>query len=77
MENPTQLNTKQLITNKLIINLSRHIKNIFEDGELFKDATVANFATVQIEGDRQVGRNADGFFLHETLINFLRNLLQK
>ena len=27
--------------------ISRHIKNIFEEGELEKDATIANFATVQ------------------------------
>ena len=34
--------------------ISRHIKNIFEEGELVKEATVANFATVQKEGNRQV-----------------------
>ena len=34
--------------------ISRHIKNIFEEGELGREATVANFATVQMEGDRQV-----------------------
>ncbi len=37
--------------------ISRHIKNIFEDGELNSDSTVAFFATVQTEGDRQVERN--------------------
>jgi hypothetical protein len=36
--------------------MSRHIKNIFEEGELDKLATVANFATVQTEGNRQVER---------------------
>lgn len=30
--------------------ISRHIKNIFEEGELDRSSTVANFATVQIEG---------------------------
>lgn len=39
--------------------ISRHIKNIFEEGELGRDATVANFATVQMEGDRQVQRSID------------------
>ena len=34
--------------------ISRHIKNVFQEGELTEDATVANFATVQSEGDRQV-----------------------
>lgn len=41
--------------NKLTI--SRHIKNVFEDGELNPDSTVAFFATVQNEGDRTVERN--------------------
>ena len=36
--------------------ISRHIKNVFEEGELSKDSTVANFATVQTEGTRQVER---------------------
>ena len=30
--------------------ISRHIKNIYETGELQRDATVANFATVRQEG---------------------------
>lgn len=37
--------------------ISRHIKNIFEDGELNPDSTVAFFATVQNEGNRSVERN--------------------
>ena len=37
--------------------ISRHIKNIFETGELNEDSTVAFFATVQIEGKRRVERN--------------------
>lgn len=36
--------------------ISRHIKNIFDEGELIKEATVAKFATVQTEGLRQVER---------------------
>jgi hypothetical protein len=36
--------------------VSRHIKNIFEEGELEAAATVAKFATVQVEGNRQVER---------------------
>ena len=41
--------------------ISRHIKNVFQEGELVEDATVANFATVQSEGDRQVTRNITYF----------------
>ena len=36
--------------------ISRHIKNVFLEGELIQSATVANFATVQNEGERQVER---------------------
>ena len=43
--------------------ISRHIKNVFQEGELTEDATVANFATVQSEGDRQVTRNITYFNL--------------
>lgn len=37
--------------------ISRHINNIFKEKELSMEATVANFATVQFEGERQVERN--------------------
>ena len=36
--------------------ISRHIKNVLEDGELEEEATIANFATVQNEGTRKVER---------------------
>ena len=35
--------------------ISRHVKNVFEEGELSPEATVANFATVQAEGNRKRG----------------------
>ena len=44
-------------------NVSEHIKNIFEEGELTKEATVRNFRTVQIEGSRQVTRNVEYYNL--------------
>lgn len=37
--------------------ISRHIRNVFEEGELETDSTVAFFATVQTEGKRKVERN--------------------
>jgi len=37
--------------------ISRHIKNVFEEGELNADSTVAFFATVQTEGKRKVERD--------------------
>lgn len=38
-------------------NVSLHIKNIFEEGELNEVSTVKDFLTVQNEGTRQVSRN--------------------
>ena len=43
--------------------VSRHIKNVFQEGELEPKATVANFATVQTEGDRQVERSIEYYNL--------------
>jgi len=43
--------------------VSRHIKNVFEEGELERESTVANFATVQIEGLREVNRNIEFYNL--------------
>jgi predicted transcriptional regulator len=41
--------------------ISRHIKNVFDEGELAREATVANFATVQKEGGREVTRRIEFF----------------
>lgn len=38
-------------------NVSEHIKNIFEEGELDEGATVRKFRTVQTEGNRRVYRD--------------------
>jgi prophage maintenance system killer protein len=43
--------------------ISRHINNIFKEGELKRGATVANFATVQTEGGRQISRSIEYFNL--------------
>lgn len=43
--------------------ISRHISHIFEEGELERSATVANFATVQNEGNRQIERQIEHFNL--------------
>lgn len=39
--------------------IPRHIKNVFEEGELKPDETVAKFATVQSEGVKQVARDIE------------------
>ena len=43
--------------------ISRHIKHIFEEDELERNSTIANFATVQKEGLREVERNIDYYNL--------------
>jgi len=43
--------------------ISRHINNIFKEGELSEEATVAFFATVQNEGNRTVSRDVKYFNL--------------
>lgn len=43
--------------------VSRHIKNVFEEGELERSSTVANFATVHTEGERQVERQLEYYNL--------------
>ena len=37
-------------------NISLHLKNIYQDGELEEDVTAENFSVVQTEGNRQVSR---------------------
>jgi len=43
--------------------ISRHIKNVFEEGELSPAATVAKSATVQSEGQKQVMREIEFYNL--------------
>ena len=43
--------------------ISRHIKNVFSEGELQQESTVAKFATVQMEGARQVSRDIEYYNL--------------
>ncbi len=43
--------------------ISRHVSNIFKTGELSKEATVAKYATVQMEGGRRITRNIEHYNL--------------
>lgn len=43
--------------------ISRHISNVFGEGELIREATVAKSATVQTEGGKQVMRDIEFFNL--------------
>lgn len=43
--------------------ISRHIRNVFDEGELDKNSTVAKIATVQFEGGKEVLRQIEYFNL--------------
>jgi len=43
--------------------ISRHVKNVFDEGELSPEATVAKSATVQREGEREVTREVEYYNL--------------
>jgi len=43
--------------------VSKHLQNIYDEGELRKDATVSKMETVQTEGERAVRRNVDYYNL--------------
>ena len=58
--NQTQLAELFQTTKQLI---SYHLKNIFDEKELAKDATVKEFLTVQNEGEREVSRNIEFYNL--------------
>lgn len=45
------------------VNVTEHINNVFDEGELNREATSRKFRLVRKEGDRQVGRNIDHYNL--------------
>lgn len=65
VENTVWLNRNQLVTlfGRDIKTIGKHINNVFQEGELEKSATVANFATVQMEGGRAVERQLEHYNL--------------
>jgi hypothetical protein len=44
-------------------NISLHLKNVYEEGELERDATTEKFSVVRTEGTRQVNRTLDFYNL--------------
>ena len=44
-------------------SIFKHVQNIFEEGELLSEGTVANIAIVQSEGGREVSREIDHYNL--------------
>ena len=52
-----------LLFGRDVKTIGKHINNVFTEGELLKDSTVANFATVQNEGGRTVERQIEYYNL--------------
>ena len=72
-ENETVWLTQQLLAELFqttVPNVSMHLRNIFEEGELRPEATVQNFLTVRQEGTRQVSRSLDFYNLVEQYLVF-------
>jgi hypothetical protein len=58
--------TQQKIANLFDVDrtvVTKHLKNIYQEGELLKETTSAKFAQVQTEGDREVKRNIEYYNL--------------
>ena len=64
-EETVWLNRQQLavLFGRDIKTIGKHVNNVFTEGELIKDSTVANFATVQNEGERRVERQIEYYNL--------------
>ncbi len=64
-EDTAWLNRNQLssLFNRDIKTIGRHIGNVFKEGELDRNSTVAKFATVQNEGNRKVTRKVEYYNL--------------
>ena len=59
------LNRQQLaeLFGRDVKTIGKHVNNVFKEGELTREATVANFATVQTEGQREVERQVEHYNL--------------
>jgi len=66
LENETLWMTQQMMAELFqttVPNISMHIRNIYEEGELAPEATVKKFLTVRLEGKRSVQRELDFYNL--------------
>lgn len=59
------LNRNQIaaLFNRDVKTIGKHINNVFSDAELAREGTVANFAIVQMDGDREVERQVEHYDL--------------
>jgi len=52
--------------------ITKHIRNILKDKELNENSVCANFAQVQIEGNRRIVRNIELYKVQLILTNFIK-----
>ena len=57
--------------------ISKHLKNIFDEGELSPDATVSKMEIVQMEGEREVKRETRFYSLDAIIADYFRELLER
>ncbi len=64
-EDTVWLNRQQIATlfDRDIKTIGKHVNNVFNEGELDRSSTVANFAIVQSEGGREVERQIEHYNL--------------
>ena len=64
-EETVWLNRVQIATlfGRDVKTIGKHINNVFSEGELDKNSTVANFATAQLEGGRKIERQIEYYNL--------------
>jgi hypothetical protein len=66
LQNNTIWLTQKLISELFDVDrsvITKHLQNIYQEGELNKEATSAIFAQVQMEGNRQITRHVDFYNL--------------
>jgi len=56
--------------------IGKHVNNVFNDGKLGREATVAKLATVQMEGERRVERQVEHYNL-DVIISIQATLLTR
>ena len=63
------LNRQQLaeLFGRDVKTIGKHLNKVFKEGELAKNATVAKYATVQMEGSRQVERQVEHYNLDQSV----------
>jgi hypothetical protein len=48
----------------IVEDINKHLKNIFDSGELTREATVSKMEIVRAEGDREVAREVEFYNVH-------------